>query len=275
MRSFATLSRGRRGGGPEPRRRAGAPRAAANRTPAGAVAELLALQRMAGNRAVTALIAQRETATVPHTPLLPDVDGRLAPWLRQTLQADEPRREFLLALYAKLRGFWTHVPPGSITWIGDHAEMVFRPDDGAALRRDLVAAGYTSSYFAATGSDTWGLREPGVSAAGLHWRGSAGGPVNVHIDLHPPSGTGFSHWLHDLKQRATTHTPDAVRRGVESLGVEVPVLSQQAAHGADAPPPSSLGAELTGLQAALLRRRCAAWTPFAGCFAVHEPSRPN
>src|ERR1700716_905464 len=33
--------------------------------------------------------------------------------------------------------------------------------------------------------------------------------------------------------------------------------------GADAPLPPSLGAELTGVQAALLRRRCAAWTPFA------------
>src|ERR1700730_8693685 len=32
--------------------------------------------------------------------------------------------------------------------------------------------------------------------------------------------------------------------------------------GADAPPPSSLGAELTGVQAPLLRRCCAAWTPF-------------
>jgi hypothetical protein len=230
MRSFATLMRSRQRG-PVPTRRSGASRPAAPRTPAGAVTELLALQRTAGNRAVTALIAQREAGTAPHTPLLPEVDGRLAPWLRQALQADEPRREFLLALYAKLRGFWAHVPSGSITWVGDHAEMVFRPDDEAALRRDLVAAGYASSYFAATGSDAWGLREPGVSAAGLHWRGGAGGQVNVHIDLHPPSGTGFSHWLHDLRQRATTHTPDAVRRGVESLSVEVPVLSQQAAHG--------------------------------------------
>jgi hypothetical protein len=230
MRSFASLRRTHHVGA-GPRRRQGTSRTAAAWTPSGAVGELLALQRTAGNRAVTALIAQREVATVPHNPMLAEIDSRLAPSVRQALRVDEPRREFLLALYAKLRGYWAHVPPGSITWVGEHAEMDFQPDDEAALRHDLVADGYTSSYFAATGKDTWGLREPGVSAAGLHWRGSAGGRVNVHIDLHPPSGTGFMHWLRDMRQRATTHTPEAVRRGVESLNIEVPVVSQQAAHG--------------------------------------------
>jgi hypothetical protein len=231
MRPLAPrLHRSPRPGGAHARRQA-APGGGGARAAAGAVAEVLALQRAAGNRAVTELIAQRTAAPSPRSPLLAEIDDRLAPTVRAALRADEPRREFLLALYARLRPFWSHVPVGGITWIGDHAEMQFRPDDEAALRRDLVAAGFTSTYFAATGGDTWGLREPGVSAAGLHWRGGADGQVNVHIDLHPPSGTGLWHWLQDLKHRATTHTPDAVRRSVESLHVEIPVLAQQEVHG--------------------------------------------
>ena len=39
------------------------------------------------------------------------------------------------------------------------------------------------------------------------------------------------HWWHDSFRREKTHTPTTVRQGVERLGIAIPVLSQQEAHG--------------------------------------------
>jgi len=144
---------------------------------------------------------------------------------------DEASREYLLDIYAKLGPLWKHVPDGGITWIGTAGEMEFTPDDEDSLKSDLISAGYTDSYWAATGTDRWGLREPGVRSTGLHWRGERGGKVNVHIDLHPPSGTGFWHWWEDKERRASTHTKESIRQSLEEAKVDVPVLSQQNFHG--------------------------------------------
>jgi hypothetical protein len=56
--------------------------------------------RCAPHERAAALFVQRDAAGAapPHSPLLPEIDGRLAPWLREAIAADEPRREFLLAL---------------------------------------------------------------------------------------------------------------------------------------------------------------------------------
>ncbi len=147
------------------------------------------------------------------------------------LETDEASRTYLLDLYAKLGPVWNRVPDHSITWIGTAGEMDFTPDNQAAVKADLIKAGYTDSYWAAGDGDTWGLREPGASSAGLHWRGKPGGKINVHIDLHPPSGTGFWHWWEDLKHRASTHTAQTIRQGLADSKVEIPVLSEQDAHG--------------------------------------------
>jgi hypothetical protein len=192
--------------------------------------EILALQRDAGNQAVVTLL-QREgaVATPVVTPLLPEIESRLTPWVRQNL--DDTRRQYLLELYARLGDYWKHVPPKSVTYVGDHGEMDFKPADESALQVALVAAGYTDAYHAKSSENTWGLREPKVTSAGLHWRGLGVGKVNVHIDLHPPSGLGIEHYLKDQKQRSTTHTPETIRQGIKALKIEIPILSQREAHG--------------------------------------------
>jgi hypothetical protein len=109
--------------------------------------------------------------------------------------------------------------------------MLFEPVNEAQLQLALRAAGYTNLYFAKSSADRWGLREPNVEAAALHWRGAPGGKVNVHIDLHPPSGTGLLHAIQDLLRRSETHDPAAIQAGVESLGAYIPVLHQQKMNG--------------------------------------------
>ena len=193
-------------------------------------ADILTLQRTAGNQAVATLL-QREAAvaTPAVTPLLPEIESRLMPWVRQNL--DETRRQYLLELYARLGPFWRYVPPNSITYIGDHGEMDFRPADEPGLRAGLVAAGYTDAWWAKGRKNTWGLRESNVTSASLHWRGLGGGAVNVHIDLHPPGIGPIEHWLLDLELRSTTHTPETIRQGIKALKLEIPILSQREAHG--------------------------------------------
>jgi hypothetical protein len=171
----------------------------------------------------------------PTSPLLPQIWDRLASWIKQDqpgrpadLSRDPALRDVLLILYARIGALWSHIR--QITWVGRRGEMEFYPVDEGRLQADLIARGYTTSYFAKWGN-RWGLREPNVDAAGLHWRGMPEGTVNVHIDLHPPSWTGLWHKIRDDWRRSTTHTPESVRAGVESLGTYIPVLFHQRTHG--------------------------------------------
>jgi hypothetical protein len=174
----------------------------------------------------------------PTSPLLPEIWNRLAKWVKQD-QPDRPAdltrmpalRGILLALYARVGlALWRHIR--QITWVGPRGAMEFHPVDEGALKATLIGRGYTTSYFAKGGTDRWGLREKNVDAAGLHWRGRPGGKVNVHIDLHPPSWTGFWHWLMDSGRiRSMTHTREAIRAGIASLGIYIPVIHEQRAHG--------------------------------------------
>jgi hypothetical protein len=224
--------------------------------------DILALQRTVGNRAVTRLIqtkltvgsagdqyeqeadrgaelVQREEmpeGATPVTPLVPEIWDRLAPWMKQDqpgrpadLRQKPVLRDVLLTLYARIGKLWSHIR--RITWVGERGEMLIEPVNEPQLQLALAAAGYTALYFAKGSDDRWGLRESNVEAAGLHWRGSSESKVNVHIDLHPPSGTGLWHAIQDLLRRSETHDPTALRTGVESLGTEIPVLHQQEMHG--------------------------------------------
>jgi hypothetical protein len=184
--------------------------------------------------AVNALLVRSEVSVVsaqPHTPLPAEVDERLTPSARKDLFRDEGGRVVVLALRARMGPLWDLVPPASINWVGASGAMTFSPRNSEAVKAALVQAGYTSAYFAKRSKDAWGLREPTLPTAGLHFRGESGGIVNVHVDLHPPSGTGLWHWIQDSVRRGTTHTPASVRRAVESVGVTIPVLSQQRIHG--------------------------------------------
>jgi len=191
---------------------------------------ILALQRDAGNQAVISLLQREAAVTAPAvTPVLPEIESRLTPWVRQNL--DETRRQYLLELYARLGPFWRYVPPNSITYLGNHGEMDFRAADERGLRAALVAAGYTDAWWAKSPENDWGLRESNVTSASLHWRGLGAGKVNVHIDLHPPGIGPIEHWVMDLKLRSTTHTPETIRQGIKALKLEIPILSQREAHG--------------------------------------------
>jgi hypothetical protein len=180
-------------------------------------------------------IVQRQSR--PTSPLLPEIWDRLAPWLKQgtsgqpsALSQNPALWDVLLVLYARIGpSLWSHIR--QITWVGERGEMEFIPEDERRLIVALFAEGYTTSYFAGLGN-RWGLREPNVDVAGLHWRGMPGGNiVNVHIDLHPPSWTGLWHKIQDDWRRSTTHTPESLRAGVERLGTYIPVLYEQRLHG--------------------------------------------
>lgn len=181
-------------------------------------------------------IIQRQAR--PTSPLLPEISDRLAPWIYQgmpgkpsALSQNPALRNVLLVLYARIGpSLWGHIL--QITWVGKDGAMEFTPEDERRLIDALLAEGYTTSYFARSGTNRWGLREPNVDVAGLHWRGMSGGNVvNVHIDLHPPSWTGLWHWIQDKLRRSTTHTPESLRAGVERLGTYIPVLYEQRLHG--------------------------------------------
>jgi hypothetical protein len=187
----------------------------------------------------------RAPGQVPRSPLPQQIDDRLHPDVRAQLQNDEGLRQTLLTIYARLEPeFWAFVPQYDkdncrdkaqeecgITWIDRVEGIVFHLDDDALLHKRLREAGYTTLYFAKRDKDRWGLREPGVAPAGLHWHGRQHRQIAVHIDLHPPSGTGAWHSLQDDTRRKTTHTPETLRRGVERRGEQVPVLSEQEVHG--------------------------------------------
>jgi hypothetical protein len=172
---------------------------------------VLALQRTAGNRAVGRLLAREAAAA---TATAPGADERLAPWVVDGMAKQPELREVAGLIRECMGPYWAHVD--QVTWVGPRGEMVFKPVDQEALRKALEAGGYTSSYFAKRGSDKWGLREPRSGGASLHWRGNADGTVNVHIDLHAPSGTGLWHWIQDDQRRSKTHTPDTLKAGVEA-----------------------------------------------------------
>lgn len=212
------------------------------------------LQRMHGNAFVQRFIAQsRQTSTTappqsaiqrqigqvatrtPTSPLLPAIWDRLASWVKQHPQgkSDVSRnpvlRDVLLSLYARIgASLWKHI--GQITWVGEHGEMNFIPADEGALLADLIGRGYTALYFAGLGY-RWGLRELGLDAAGLHWRGKEEGIVEVHIDLHPPSFTGLWHLIQDGWRRSTTHTSEAIKAGIMKIVPYIPVLHEQKFHG--------------------------------------------
>lgn len=168
----------------------------------------------------------------PTSPLIPEIWGRLPSWMKQgpkaSLNQNPALRNVLLILYARVGPLWNHVK--RITWVGESGTMDFEPLNEVSLFAALLTRGYTASYFAGLGN-RWGLREPNVETAGLHWRGRPGGKVNVHIDLNPPSWTGLWHKIQDDWRRGTTHTPDSLRAGVESLGTYIPVLYEQRMHG--------------------------------------------
>ncbi len=192
---------------------------------------VLAPRRREGEPA--GLIQRQRGRTGPTSPLIPEIWDRLASWMKQgpraALNRNPALRNVLLTLYARLGPLWSHVK--RITWVGERGEMLFEPQDDGRLQTALLASGYTASYFAKGGKDRWGLREPNVETAGLHWRGKSGGKVEVHIDLHPPILTGLWHKIQDDWRRSTTHTPESLRAGVESLGTYIPVLFQQRIHG--------------------------------------------
>ncbi len=210
-------------------------------------AGLATLQQQIGNRALQRALAGvsgaaaqgQAAASTPTSPLVPEIVEKLAPWLRDrpgapgTLSRNPSLRNVLLTMYARLgTDLWALIPPGGITWVSERGELNFRPRDDETVRRALLGRGYSDSYFAKRSEDKWGLREPNLPAAGLHWRGGKGGVVNVHIDLHPPSWTGFWHWFQDAYRRSRTHDPETLRAGVESLGLYIPVLFEQKLHGA-------------------------------------------
>jgi hypothetical protein len=178
---------------------------------------LLALQRTAGNRAVGRLLVARDEA--PASAAAPDeVRSRVAPWVADAMTKQPELRDVVDYLQELMGPYWAHVD--QVTWVGPRGEMLFKPIDQEALRKALVAGGCTSSYFAKRSSDKWGLREPRKQGAALHWRGNTDGTVNVHIDLHAPSGTGLWHWIQDDQRRSRTHTPDTLRAGVEQRRAE-------------------------------------------------------
>lgn len=198
--------------------------------------------RVQGNRHLQRVLAPRrreeemagliQRQARPTSPLIPEIWDRLPSWMKQgpraALNRNPALRNVLLTLYAQIGPLWSHVK--RITWVGESGTMDFEPQNEGSLLATLLARGYTTSYFAGLGN-RWGLRESNVETAGLHWRGRPGGKVNVHIDLNPPSWTGLWHKIQDDWRRGTTHTPDSLRAGVESLGTYIPVLYEQRMHG--------------------------------------------
>ncbi len=183
-------------------------------------------------------------AQAPRSPLLEQIDDRLHPDVGAQLEKDERLRQSLLTLYARIGDLWTFVPrydPAKcktkseeacgITWIDPINGIVFHLDDEVRLQKRLKSDGYTSEWLAKSGDDRWGLREPGATVAGLHWRGLPKSGIGVHIDLHPPGATPELHFVLDKLLREKTHTPETLRQGVERRGVEIPVLAEQEFHG--------------------------------------------
>lgn len=239
---------------PEKRRHALATATPSRERPLAAVGPVRAdtiarLQQLSGNTAVQrylagkAAVRRQGAAEGPVTPLLPEIMDRLAHWFKNrpgkpgTLSKNPGLRNVLLTLYARLGpDLWRLIPPGAIRYVSEQGEMDFVPKSLNTVRDALIARGYTAAYFAKSGDNVWGLREPNLPAAGLHWRGLANGRVNVHIDLHPPSQTGLYHWFMDADHwfggmRKRTHDPSSLQAGVESLGVYIPVLYEQRIHG--------------------------------------------
>ncbi len=185
---------------------------------------------------------QSEKSKSPVTPIIPQILEKLPDWFmdkpgyRGKLSEKPVLREILLTLYARMgTSFWNQIPQKGISYVSEQGELDFETKDVEGVRKFLVSLGYTPSYFAKASADVWGLREPTLPTAGLHVRGGVN-KVNVHIDLHPPMQTGIYHWLMDAdhwfyKSRKKSHTPEALREGVEKLGQFIPVLYQQKVHG--------------------------------------------
>jgi len=231
--------------------------------------ELMALQKMVGNRGTQDVINKRHAQQtqldfgqiknhqrekllsniqlqaaknpVPTSPLLPDIASRLPHWFFDKpgepgkLSQNPALRKILLTLYARIgKDLWKLIPPKSITYVSEQGEMDFKTNEIVYVYLVLRSKGYTPSYLA-KGKEEWGLREPTLPAAGLHVRGT-GNKINIHIDLHPPSWTGIYHWLMDAdhffyKMRKETHTPETLQEGVEKLGTYIPILFEQKVHG--------------------------------------------
>ncbi|MFN8499784.1 MAG: hypothetical protein U0641_18170 [Anaerolineae bacterium] len=191
------------------------------------------LQHEHGNAYVQRMLITRQTNSTaqspPTTPLLPEIWARLPQWMHQNVRQQPALQDMLLTLHAKLGSLWSHVR--QVTWISNAGEMDFEPVDDSTLQAALIAAGYAASYFPAGKGNRWGLREPRAETAGLHWRGLSNGRVNVHIDLHPPSGTGLWHLIQDKWRREKTHTTATVQVGVEALDIYIPVKHEQKIHG--------------------------------------------
>jgi hypothetical protein len=232
--------------------------------------ELIALQKLVGNRGtqdvinkqhaqqtqldfgqvknrqreelLTSIQLQTAKKPVPTTPLLPDIASRLAHWFFDKpgnpgkLSQNPALRKILLTLYARIGdALWKElIPEKSITHVSEMGEMDFKTNEIVYVYLVLRGKGYTPSYFA-KGKDEWGLREPTLPGAGLHVRGKDN-KINIHIDLHPPSWSGFYHWLMDADHwfydmRKKTHTPETLQEGVEKLGIYIPILYEQKIHG--------------------------------------------
>ena len=180
-------------------------------------------------------IQREEKQTAPSVSNVDDIWVRVPSGMKHTLNKNLVLRDMLLMLYARIgASLWNHIK--EITWVSERGEMDFVPVDEAQLQGALIDRGYTTAYFAKSGDNRWGLREPTLPAAGLHWRGLKDThknvyKVHVHIDLHPPVLTGFLHWFQDSFLRTKTHTPESIRAGIEWLGTYIPVLYQQTVHG--------------------------------------------
>jgi len=185
---------------------------------------------------------QAEKSKPAITPLIPQIIEKLPHWFMDRpgyvgkLSENPKLRDVLLTLYARMgTSFWNQIPQKGISYVSEQGELDFETKDVEGVKKFLVSRGYTPSYFAKASDDAWGLREPTLPSAGLHVRGGTN-KVNVHIDLHPPMQTGIYHWLMDAdhwfyKSRKKSHTPEALREGVEKLGHFIPVLYQQKVHG--------------------------------------------
>lgn len=107
----------------------------------------------------------------------------------------------------------------TIQWVGMGTMDVNVSPSPQAFKRHMETQGFVSMWFAATGSDLWGLRKT-VEGVGIHIRGQPKDVVNIHVDLHPPKLAAASavwHWIMDKQLRGYTVTPKTLKR---ALGLE-------------------------------------------------------
>jgi hypothetical protein len=120
-------------------------------------------------------------------------------------------------LLSKQGDAWRFI--STIQWVGMGTMDVTVSPSPQAFKRHMEAQGFASTWFAAAGSDLWGLRKT-VEGVGIHIRGQPRDVVNIHVDLHPPKLSAASaawHWVMDKQLRGYTVTPKTLKR---ALGLE-------------------------------------------------------